>query len=199
MARNRTILAALYAIALAACGPSGPTSPPTLQSDTTPGGCSAEAQTAWTPARGLNFTIRGEAVGVSCEAARATVTVTDAAGRTLHRDTHDVAALRNTIFASANSPDTMRAALAQWIDPVNNTTMLTTGALPEWPAGAAQPANAEFPFYPEANITRETYARLRTENRPLLCYVQGSESMACLALDARGEALTKIGLQTFPG
>lgn len=91
--------------------------------------------------------------------------------------------MRNTIFESAHSPETLAAALANWINPANNTTMLATSALPEWPVGAPQPANAEFPFYPEANITREAYARLRAENRPLLCYVQGSESMACLALD----------------
>jgi hypothetical protein len=107
--------------------------------------------------------------------------------------------MRNTMFASANSSETMRAALADWINPANNTTMLTTEALPGWPPDSPQPSNGEFPFHPEANITREAYARLRAEKRPLLCYVQGSESMACLALDARGETLTKIGLQTFPG
>jgi hypothetical protein len=185
MVRNQTIPAILCVAALAACGADRR--------------CSASASVVWVPVEHQVLNIHAEASGDTCENARATMTVENMAGRTIHRDTHEVAAMRNTIFESANSPETLASALANWINPANNTTMLTTAALPEWPAGAAQPANAEFPFYPEASITREAYARLRTENRPLFCYVQGSESMACLALDASGQTLTKIGLQTFPG
>jgi hypothetical protein len=189
----------MFAFALAACGPSGPETIVGPQKKAAAAGCAAETYGIWLPQPGLRLTIRGEATGASCDAARATIRVIDKAGRTIHSDTHEVAAMRNTFFESANSPETMRAALANWINPNNNTTIPRTGALPEWPVGAPQPANAEFPFYPEANITREAYARLRAENRPLLCYVQGSESMACLALDASGQTLTKVGLQTFPG
>ena len=39
--------------------------------------------------------------------------------------------------------------------------------------------------------------KLRGQKLPLFCYVQGMESMGCVALD--GESITKVGLQTFPG
>ena len=101
------------------------------------------------------------------------------------------------VLAPARDPEAMREVLAEWIDPASNTTLQTSSALPEWPANAQAPQNGEFPFYPEEGYDRAAYNTLRANNLPLLCYVQGMESVACLAL-GDGE-LTKIGVQTFPG
>ncbi len=75
--------------------------------------------------------------------------------------------------------------------------MQTSAALPDWPANADGPQSGEFPFYPEAGYDRESYMTLRANDLPLFCYVQGMESMGCLAA-ADGE-VTKIGVQSFPG
>jgi hypothetical protein len=58
--------------------------------------------------------------------------------------------------------------------------------------------NSEFPFYlePEWN-DRVGYEELRARNAPMYCYVQGMESLACLAL--QDGQLYKIGVQSFPG
>jgi hypothetical protein len=101
------------------------------------------------------------------------------------------------VLAQAHDQDAMRTALNEWIDPAHNTTMQTTSALPDWPANADAPASGEFPFYPESYVDRDSYIALREADVPLLCYVQGMESMACLAL--RDGQLEKVGVQSFPG
>ena len=75
--------------------------------------------------------------------------------------------------------------------------MATTAALPEWPASAEAPQSGEFPFYPDDGVDREAYATLRTQNLPLFCYVQGMESLRCVAFN-QGE-IGSVGLQLFPG
>ena len=86
--------------------------------------------------------------------------------------------------------------LAEWVTP--GSTMISTSALPEWPANAQAPESGEFPFYPEEGYDREAYNALRTNNLPLYCYVQGMESLACIAFSGEGE-VSKIGVQSFPG
>ena len=39
--------------------------------------------------------------------------------------------------------------------------------------------------------------KLRGARVPMFCYVQGLESMACVALTSDG--ITKVGVQSFPG
>lgn len=41
------------------------------------------------------------------------------------------------------------------------------------------------------------YEGYRAKARPVFCYVQGGESMACLLWDA--DRLVRLGVQTFPG
>jgi hypothetical protein len=99
-------------------------------------------------------------------------------------------------LAGARTSAEMEAALADWINS-SNSTMATTSALPDWPENASGPQNGEFPFYADAAYDRAAYMTLRQSDAPLFCYVQGMESMACLAL--AGGTLDKVGVQAFPG
>lgn len=154
----------------------------------------ASASTPW-QAGEATFTVEASASGPSCEHAVATLTIRSADGAPIYAEAHVAAHIMT--LAPAHDVAAMRAALAQWIDPASNATMQTSAALPEWPANAQGPMNGEFPFYPEPAYDRERYGALRAANTPLYCYVQGMESMACLA--ASDGALEKVGVQAFPG
>ncbi|MGE0045982.1 MAG: hypothetical protein AB7T08_09495, partial [Hyphomonadaceae bacterium] len=157
-------------------------------------GCAAEAQVAWAPAGGERFTIEANSTGADCANAVATLTIRGADGAvdwTESRPTHQVMTLAGAADATA-----MQTALSEWIDPTVGN-MHTTNALPAWAANAETPMQGEFAFYPEEGLARAEYEALRARNAPLYCFVQGMESLACLALeDGR---LEKIGVQTFPG
>ncbi len=150
--------------------------------------CAASASAEWS---GLNVTAAVE--GGDCASAQATLTIRSV-GVTLFSETHAAANVMS--LAQANDAAAMETALADWISSGNHT-MATSGALPDWPAGAEAPQSGEFPFYPEEAMTRERYLALRAADAPLFCFVQGMESQACLAL--QNGALEKVGLQLFPG
>ncbi|MGQ0531768.1 MAG: hypothetical protein ACT4OF_03640 [Caulobacteraceae bacterium] len=157
--------------------------------------CHATANDMWRPEGGGEFSIEATSAGPDCERAVATLVIRDGEGQVAWTEAFPTEHVM--VLASARDTGAMRTALAQWIDPAGNTTMQTSSALPEWPANAESPQSGEFPFYPEEGYDRESYTALRANNLPLYCYVQGMESMACLAL-GDGE-LTKIGAQSFPG
>jgi ABC-type Fe3+-hydroxamate transport system substrate-binding protein len=177
----RTILI-LAALALAACGQA--TAPVQEAS-----ACIAVAQAQW---NGLS--VEAASVGGDCEQANATLTIKNAAGATLYTEAYPTAQVMT--LATARDPAGMETALAEWIGSTNNT-MATSGALPDWPANENAPVSGEFPFHPEGGLGRERYMGLRAADVPLFCFVQGMESMACLALE--NGALSKIGVQLFPG
>lgn len=176
------------ALALAAC------SPPSEQTGALAPGCDARAQNAWV-ASDERYSVEATSAGPDCVRAVATIVVRDGSGVPLYAEAH--LAQHVMVLAPATDADSMQSALREWADPANNTTMTTTSALPDWPANAIAPASGEFPFYPEAHFDRESYTALRQADVPLLCYVQGMESMACLAL--RDGQLEKVGVQAFPG
>jgi hypothetical protein len=100
-------------------------------------------------------------------------------------------------FVDANTVPKMRAALRDWLEQTH--PFKSTGDLPEWKQGADAPAMlGEFPFYPEENMNQSGYAKIRAEKQKIFCYVQGMESMACVAISKDGVA-TKVGVQSFPG
>jgi hypothetical protein len=68
---------------------------------------------------------------------------------------------------------------------------------PDWKDKEDLPYEGQFPFIVEAGIGRP-YLAIRKANRPTFCFVQGIESIGYLVLSADG-ALTKVGVQTFPG
>ncbi len=158
------------------------------------GACNATAHQPWRPLSGVEFTVEADARGPDCEHAVATLVIRDVQRNVLWTEaaaSEDIAPL-----AGARTRAAMESALADWINS-SKSTMATSSALPDWPADATGPQSGEFPFYPEPGYDRDAYMALRQADAPLYCYVQGMESMACLALT--GGALDKVGVQTFPG
>lgn len=200
-ARHAVLAVAL--IALAACGEreaAGPPSPPApTAADAAGGPCNARAGTDWSPVAGAVYRIEAVSQSATCGTGVATLTVTDRSGRILYTGAHEIEPMTNTVFAESTTPQKLEGALADWIDPSGSTQMRTTRALPDWPRGADGPVSGEFPFYPAEGTTRDAWIRLRAQDKPLYCFVQGGESMQCLALDVGAATLTPVGLQTFPG
>jgi hypothetical protein len=157
-------------------------------------GCNASAAAPWRPLSGAEFTIEAVSFGPDCARAVATLVIRNAAGEVLWAEAHESRFVMT--LAEVRDADAMQAALAEWIEPSNNA-YATTAALPDWPLNSDAPAGGEFPFYPGPELPRDAYLALRARGTPVFCYVQGMESLACLALD--DGAMTKIGVQTFPG
>jgi hypothetical protein len=184
----RTVLIASLAV-LAACTqetaqPAGET--PTADAANN---CPAQASAPWDA-----FTIEAAASGADCVEAQATLTIRDANGAVVHTATYEAAQVM--VLAGAQSPADMERMLREWVSPPG-AAKDSTGDLPVWGANADQPASGEFPFYPEEGVDRASYEALRRGDAPMFCYVQGMESEACLV--AQNGAVTKIGVQTFPG
>ena len=171
--------------------------PPATQNSaqTASAGCALSVTTPWRPLSGTEFTIEASTMGADCAKAVATIVIRDMQGYALWAQAYNTEHIM--LLAPAHASEAMRTALAEWIDPANNTTLQLTGALPEWPANADQPANGEFPFYPDQGVDRESYNAFRAANTPMFCYVQGMESLACIAL-SNGE-MSQVGVQLFPG
>lgn len=181
------IVLAVAALALAAaCAPA-------TETEQMSEGCDARATNTWT-AEDAQLSVEATTVGPDCARAVATFIVRDGSGVPLYAEAHVAEDIMT--LAPARDQAAMQTALREWVTP--GTTMISTSALPEWPANAAAPQNGEFPFYPESDFDRESYAVLRQNNLPLFCYVQGMESQACIMFSGEGE-VTKIGVQTFPG
>jgi hypothetical protein len=183
----RTWLFAAAAALAAACTPAE-------EADVMSDGCDARAASQWAAGE-ASYSIEAVTSGPDCERAVATLTIRDSSGVPVYAEAYATRHLMT--LAEPRDATAMQTALAEWVDPANNTTMATTSALPDWPANADAPANGEFPFYPESYIDREGYMALRQANTPLYCYVQGMESMACVT--PRNDQVEKIGVQSFPG
>lgn len=131
--------------------------------------------------------------GAACADAVVTIVVR-AQRRVLWTDAMPASQLMT--FVEAKTPAQMKTALADWL--AQRHMFRTSGDLPVWNRGADAPVAGEFPFYPEAGVDRDTYMQIRAQRQAMFCYVQGMESMACVAI-ARDGAATKVGVQSFPG
>lgn len=179
------ILAAVAVVCASACTPVG-----NEENATAGSGCTAAAATTW---QGLN--VEAFARGPDC--ARAAVTLVfraAASGEITRMETHR--AMDVMTLASVTDTAGMETALAEWIDQTN-PEFASSANLPDWPENAEMPMRGDFPFLPTEGTTREAYNVIRTRAAPLFCYVQGMESINCLAL-VDGD-LDSIGVQTFPG
>lgn len=156
-------------------------------------GCEVRAAQPW-EGGGAAYSVEATTTAPDCERAVATLTIRDSSGVPVYAVAHMAEDIM--MLAPAHDAAAMQTALQEWVT-FDNHTMTTTSTLPDWPANAAGPQNGEFPFYPDEIYDRDTYMRVRANNLPLLCYVQGMESLACLAL-ADGE-FSKVGVQSFPG
>jgi len=155
--------------------------------------CDAMTRTTWAPADGASVAVEAASLGPTCAQAVATIVVRDENG-VLWTQVYPAAQVM--VLAGARNDAAMRTALGEWIDSSNNT-MSTSSALPDWPAGAPEPVSGEFPLYVDDSLDRTNYLELRERNVPVFCYVQGMESLNCLAYE--NGLMTPIGVQTFPG
>lgn len=156
-------------------------------------GCDVSASSVWVPPG--QRPLRTEAVshGPRCDKAIVVVTVRSADGTPLWVDAHVGQFVMP--FAGVRTTTAMKTALAEWIR--QDHQLKTAASLPPWPAGAEQPSSGEFPFLPDEAVDREYYEAARRARLPLFCYVQGMESMSCVALKDGG--MLKLGVQLFPG
>ena len=155
-------------------------------------GCPASAERAWIEGR----TVSAIAIGPSCAQAVLMITLREADGTLLYADTPQAEHLFG-FEEAVGSPQTMTAALEEWILP---GWPERGGELPAWSDEAMGALGGEFPFYVEPEMDESAYSRIREADGPLFCYIQGMESVACLGLYPESENLwVKIGAQSFPG
>jgi hypothetical protein len=152
--------------------------------------CDARARSPWQK----GVVAEAQSQGATCANAVVTLVLRDANGKPIWVESFVGAQVM--VFAGVQNKPEMTRALSDWIDQ-KSAMMPRTDKLPDWAKNAEAPQAGEFPFYRDAGIDREMYMKLRGAKLPMFCYVQGMESMACVALD--GEGVTKVGLQTFPG
>jgi hypothetical protein len=178
-------------VALTACGVRNDAPAPSVEAANL---CPASTSSTWAAGAGTVLSIDAATTGADCAQATATIAIHAPGGATVWRQSYPAEQLMT--LAGASTPEDMQRRLGEWIVP-GGAAADSTGDLPQWSAQDDSPMNGEFPFYPEEGIDRTTYAALRSRDAPMYCYVQGMESLACLAWD--NGALTLIGVQTFPG
>ena len=179
------------ALALAACGARDDAPAPIAEAANL---CPASTSSTWAAGAGAVFSIDAAATGADCAQATATIAIHAPGGAVVWSQSYPAAHVMTLVGAS--SPEDMQRRLGEWIVP-GGAAADSTGDLAEWNAQDDSPMNGEFPFYPEEGIDRAAYAALRARDAPMYCYVQGMESLICLAWD--NGALTPVGVQTFPG
>ncbi len=158
------------------------------------GDCAATASVAWTQA-GADYSIEAFSHGKVC--ANAVVVIVAYAPDDTILMVEAFPASQMMLSAGAPTSDDMGKALADWINQ-DSATLRMSADLPEWTAELDMPMLGDFAFMPAEGFDRDYYNALRAENRPLLCFVQGMESMACHALAPEG-FMFPVGIQTFPG
>lgn len=181
----------IVAAALAAASLGAPTFA-TVRIPATPPTCNMAVARAWVP-QGQVYAAEAYSNGGACADAVVTIVVR-AQRRVLWAEA--MPASQVMTFAEAKTPPAMKAALVDWL--AQPHLFKSSGDLPEWKVGADGPMAGEFPFYPEPGVDRETYMQIRAQRQAMFCYVQGMESMACVAI-AKDGAATKVGVQSFPG
>jgi hypothetical protein len=162
-------------------------------------GCAATAKAPWSwgaggPRASAQLMITASTAGDDCHTAKATITIHAIDGRMLFAVSRPTAQV--TTLADATDVAQMTKALQSW---VSSTTCPVGGsdALPQWRRGKpAVDATGNTPFI--ATLTREAYIRHRTAAEPLLCFIQGSESVTALAVSPNGQSVTRIGSFALP-
>ncbi len=179
----RILLIAAAAALAAACTPAEET-------EVMSAGCDARAVGSWTAGE-ATYSLEATTAGPDCARAVGTFVVRDSSGAPIYAEAH--LAQHVMMLSHADDTNAMETALGEW----TTVQAQTSSQLPEWAANADSPVSGEFPFYPHEGIDRAQYEAVRANNLPMLCYVQGMESLNCLVLEEGGFA--SIGLQSFPG
>jgi len=155
--------------------------------------CSASAAVPWMPLKGRAYPAEAFSNGPSCGLAAVTLVVRAPDGTALWVDAAPAAQLMT--FVEVRTREQMARALSEWLSQAHS--FKTSAELPAWRNGEPAPKSGEFAFIPEAGMDRASYEKTRAEKLPLFCYVQGMESLSCIAL--KDGQMTKVGVQTFPG
>jgi hypothetical protein len=182
----RLFLASALAACVMACTP-------TEKAEMTAEGCDVRAASQWTTGSAL-YSIEASTFGPDCERAVATLVIRDNSGAPAYIEAHIASQVMT--LAGVSDVAAMQTALDEWVNTAN-PQFASSAALPDWPANAESPASGEFPFYVSEGIDRVTYLDTRSRDVPMFCYVQGMESLNCVALDNGG--IASLGVQTFPG
>ena len=186
----RAAFAAL--ILLGGCGAStgpAPQAPsPSVSSavQSSSGACAARAARDWMVG-GKSFMIEATAEGPSCRDAVARLAIRTSEGRALYANAYP---LEQVPLAFNPNADATRLAsdLQAWIQ--GSDEFRTADQLPAWPEGAAAPPG----FTPK--LARVAYEGVRTEKASILCFPDGGESNACIALIAEPVLVQEIGSLT---
>jgi hypothetical protein len=155
--------------------------------------CTTFASAPWTAGPSPRLKIEAFSDGPSCAKAVAVFVVRDAAGTVLYSDSHQTRFVLP--LSEARTRAQLQTALQRWMVGISSTNQ--KNSLPDWPRGAATPVDTEFGFTPAEGITREDYLAVKSGRAPLLCYVQGMESIRCLVY--RNGGIDVFGIQAFPG
>jgi hypothetical protein len=159
--------------------------------------CAATIEVPWASAEKYSLTLAAHAVGPNCATSAVVLLVMDAKGDVQWSTTR--LAQQNAVFLEGITDDaSMTAALKNW---VAQNQAQSTAELPDWKAGDERPVregDGEFGFFVSDETSREFYLEIRRNNQPLFCFVQGVESMSCIAA-AGSNNIYEIGGFTFPG
>jgi len=177
---------AFVALALAACSPPEPTKTAEIPAGPAPvPGCNAETSRDWSAVGSQYYVIEAEAHGETCREAVATIRISGREGGVLF--TRDYPIQQVPLAFNPNSDQTgLRADLEAWTQ--NTAEPATADTLPAWPAGAARPPGFE------PAVPRNRYEAARGAQGPVLCYPDGGESNACVAM--AGDTATFLGSLT---
>lgn len=181
----RRFVIALAALALSACGQSGPTAEQQ--------GCArlATHDVVWTQAETPDV-ITTASQGPSCAQAVVTFVARNASGDPLW-------AFASTYYDMTAggippegtppvTPEQMDTFLAGWAD----VSVSRSGSLPEWREGVATLTESATTFAYDTPFERETYEMLRARDLPMICYAAAVEATQCLIVDPASHAPTMI-------
>lgn len=188
----RRLLAGVIGIGPALVVPALPAVAQTDQAVST--GCGSVLTAAW-HVPGKTYRVSTMANGRTCATANVLLTIRAPDGAIILKFASAAADLP-LLFSEVRSPTAMTIALRRWI---RQLPASTTRDLPPWNTDDLEPKRGEMPFHPEPSVTREHYQELRKWAQPRFCFVQGSESEACYALDPKTDTLTLVGSQMLPG
>ncbi|MHA7774837.1 hypothetical protein [Roseibium sp. M-1] len=152
--------------------------------------CTQSVEAVWLDTYSVEASAQGD-----CSAAEVSLAIFNQNGGVEYQASFDPNELFG--FYDVATLTDMQAALLDWIS--GYADISSAAKLPAWAQGADGPDAGEFPFYVEEGVTRETYERARSEDRPMVCFIQGTESQLCLLKNPKSGALESIGVQTFPG
>jgi hypothetical protein len=160
---------------------------------TQPNRCLTSVTSQWLGGPTPRLRVEAFSDGPTCVNAVVVYVVRDGQGKALY--TNSFAANSVSLTAGMANVPAMRRALTDWLRLAQ--TSYRHENLPAWPLNADGPVLSEFPFMPDETIQRLDYLSIKRARTPILCYVQGMESLKCLVY--RNGGLEPFGLQSFPG